>query len=227
MAISMSERPKGASELSDFMRLQAQEQIFTRAIINSLMIEILVTLMLSLITVLAAKRGRKRRYNLRMVRFNNRVAGGALASLDVTSGSIMDAATNPYRLVTVKASYSWTDIPNNVDGGMTFGLAHSDYTAAEIEECLEAQGAIDRGDKIALEQSNRLVRQIGVMESRTTSAASGTIVFNDGRQIKTKLNWYIGVGDGISIWMRNASNTAWSTGSNIQIAGEMYVKDSV
>lgn len=169
----------------------------------------------------------RRKFNLRMVRLNNRVAAGALASLDVTSGSIMDAATNPYRLVTLKASYSWTDIPNNVDGGFTFGVAHSDYTAAEIEECLEAQGAIDRSDKIAAEQSNRLVRQIGVIESRDTNAASGTRVFNDGRQRKTKLNWYIGIGEDISIWIRNASNTAWTTGSNIQVAGEMWVKDSV
>ncbi len=170
---------------------------------------------------------RRRNFNLRMVRVQNKIAAGALDTLKVAIGDLTDVATDPYRLVTLKASYSWVDVAAIIDDGFDFGVAHGDYTAAEIEECLDFQSSIDRGDKIALEKSNRLVRQIGSIRSPANPSATGSMVFADGRQVKTRLNWYMATGDKLKGWIRNSSGVIWTTGSSLNAAGQIWLKDSV
>ncbi len=174
-----------------------------------------------------AKRRPQRRFNLRMVRMNERAATGALAAGKVAIGDLTQAAVDPYRLMTIKASYSWLEAGAIIDDGFDFGVAHGDYTAVEIEECLEAQAAIDRGNKIALEQSNRLVRMIGSIPSLSGGTATGSQVFADGRQVKTKLNWYMATGDKLKGWIRNNSSIVWTTGGSLGVAGSIWIKDSV
>ncbi len=169
---------------------------------------------------------RRRQFDLRAVRINTKVAAGALATLDVAVGDLTAAAVDPYRLMSIKGSWSWLDISATIDDGFTFGVSHGDYTAAEIEECLEAQGAIDRGDKIALEQSNRLVREIGSI-GNIGIGSSASVAFADGRQVKVKLNWYMATGDKLKGWIRNSSDTVWTNGSGLGFAGKMWIKDSV
>ncbi len=147
---------------------------------------------------------------------------GALASTDVASSVIGDPAEDKLRFISLNASYSWTG-KTTVDDALEFGLAHSDYTASEIEECLESQGSIDLGDKIAQEQANRLVRTIGTISGDATQA--GGVPFNDGKQIKTRLNWLMAAGDQLQLWVRNGSAIVYSVGSNVSVVGELWVKD--
>ncbi len=151
---------------------------------------------------------------------------GALASADVVSNAITNNATNNMRVVSSHLSFSWADIQAGIDDAMAFGLAHGDYTAAEIEECLEAGGAMDKGDKIALEQSNRLVREIGQLSGLGASVpGGGGQPFNDGRTIKTKLNWNLSIGEALQGWVRNNSGVVYTTGSTLAIAGKLWVRD--
>ncbi len=149
---------------------------------------------------------------------------GALAAADVVSGVIGDPAEDKLRFISLNASYSWAN-KTDIDDGCEFGLAHSDYTAAEIEECLEAQGAIDLGDKVAQEQANRLVRSIGTISGPSAPAAAGGIQWNDGRQHKVRLNWLMAAGDQLQLWMRNGSSAVYTTGSSITAQGDLWVKD--
>lgn len=174
-----------------------------------------------------AKKRRSRRFNLRRVRINAALAAGALASLDVTSGVVINASANPYRLISLDLSYSWSDIGASIDDGCVFGVAHSDYSAAEIEECLESITSIDRSDKIAQERSNRLVREIGTIAGTGAAINEGGGSFNDGKPVKTRLNWWMGIGDQLQLWIRNASGTVWTTGSSVTLAGNLWLKDSV
>ncbi len=167
----------------------------------------------------------KRRFNLWKVRVAEGVGIGALAALSVTANAITVASTDPYRLMSVDLTYKIVDLGAATDDGQEFGLAHSDYSVAEIEECLEAQTAIDRGDKVAQEQSNRLVRSIGVMTG--VGIAGGDKSFNDGRSKRTKLNWHMSIGDRLSVWIRNGSGVIYTTGSAIVCQGNIWVKDSV
>ncbi len=159
---------------------------------------------------------------MRKVRIAAGVAATALATGDVVVGAITSATTNTLRLISADLAYAWEDIQAQIDDGAEFGLAHSDYSAAEIEECLEAQASIDLGDKIAQEHANRLVRSIGKMPANTVAAGSG-VVFNDGNKKKTRLNWLLSIGDTLNLWIRNGSGVVWTTGSTIGAIGDLYV----
>ncbi len=162
----------------------------------------------------------------RKVRLAASIAAGALTAGDVTFNALTAVATDSYRLLSVKNSYSWTDIQAVIDDGLEFGLAHSDYSAAEIEECLESQASIDLGDKVAQEQANWLVRSLGRISSNGVAAGGGSIPFNEGRPLKTKLNWKMSTGDSLSLWIRNGSGVVWTTGSEVSVIGDFWVIDS-
>lgn len=174
---------------------------------------------------MAKRRSRGRKFNLRRVRIHSKSACGALAALDVATNVVTNAASDIYRLVSIDCAYSWSEIEATIDDGCTFGVAHSDYTAAEIEECLESFASMDLGDKVAQEQSNRLVREIGII-SGPHSVVGGGVSFNDGRRVKTRLNWKMVTGDQLGLWIRNASNVIWTTGSSVTIDGDLWLKDS-
>jgi len=170
-------------------------------------------------------RGR-RKFNLRQVRIFASGTIGALAALDVVSNPVTVTSLNPYRLISVHASYSLSDQGSTIDDGYEFGLAHSDYTAAEVEECLEASASIDIGDKVAQEKSNRLVRSIGIITAGGPITAGG-LNFNDGRKVRTKLNWKIGIGQTLNLWVRNGSGVVYTTGAKLLMAGSLWIKDGL
>ncbi len=171
-----------------------------------------------------ARKPQRRKFNLRKVKVNSGIAVGALAAADVTAAAVTAAAADKLRFISVIASYTWTDVQQITDDACVFGFAHSDYSAAQIEECLEATGGIDLGDKLAQEKTNRLVREIGTFSSVTSALGSG-VQFNDGKPVKTKLNWLMSAGDTLNMWARNASGVVYVTGSNLKIAGTLWVKD--
>ncbi len=122
--------------------------------------------------------------------------------------------------MSVKATWSIVGL-TLVEGPITVGYAHDDYSVAEIKECLEAAASIDPGDKIAQEQANRLVRIVGTIN------ANGSPELNDGKPITTKLNWLIGVGHAINMFAYNEFPSALSTGAVLHCQGDLWVKDSV
>ncbi len=160
---------------------------------------------------------------MRKVRISSSTAIGALATLDVNSGLLTPVAADKIRLMTLDGSWSWSD-KAAIDGAMEFGVAHSDYSAAEIEECLEATGSFDLGDMVSQEQANRKVRTIGTFGSGPSTANSDA-EHNDGRPVKTKLNWLLSAGDSLNVWFRNGSGTVYTTGSAITFSGNLWVKD--
>lgn len=173
---------------------------------------------------LAKAKGRARRkFNLRKVRVEAGMAIGALAASDVVSSTLTATSANVYRVLSVKLSYSIVELGATIDGAFQFGIAHSDYTAAEIEECIEATGSIDIGDKVAQEQANRLVREIGTIGTGDATAALVDVVYNEGRPVKTKLNWLIGIGDTLVMYIRNGSGDVYTTGASLKAKGEMWV----
>ncbi len=171
------------------------------------------------------RRRRRRSFNLRRVRVAANTTIGALTGFDVIAGDLTAASANAYRLMSINASYSLANLGATADDGQEFGVAHSDYTAAEIEQCLEAQGAIDVRAKIENEQANRLVRSIGQMTGAPGTGAG--LSFNDGRPTTTKLNWAMGIGDKLVLWIRNGSPTIYTTGASIVTNGQVWIKDGL
>ncbi len=96
-------------------------------------------------------------------------------------------------------------------GPLLFGLAHGDYTDAEIEEVIENIGSWDEGNLIAQEKSKRKVRVIGKFVVDSQLAGTVDVPYNGGKPVKTKLNWVLTDTDGITMWVYNVSQAALST----------------
>ncbi len=166
---------------------------------------------------------RKRSFPLRRVSIQASTAIGALATLDVLTAAISAAGADSYRLMSVNSSFSVADLASATDDSFEFGYAHSDYSAAEVEECLESQSSMDLGDKVAQEQANRLVRKVGIISSSGGVASAG-LSFNDGKPVKTRLNWFMSIGDTLNLWVRNGSAANYTTGSLLVSSGDLWIK---
>ncbi len=163
----------------------------------------------------------KRRYNLRRVRLSVAGSVGAIASLDVGSFALTGTPVNPTRLISLIASFATAD-QVTTDDGLSFGVAHGDYTNAEIEECLEATNSINPGDKITRERANRLVRLIGIIQ-KDASGTNGS--FKSGAKQKIRLNWPMAIGQQLVLWFRNGSSNVYTTGTSFLVDGDLWVKD--
>ncbi len=95
-------------------------------------------------------------------------------------------------------------------GPLIFGVAHSDYADSEIEEVIENQASWDQGSKVEQEIAKRLVRQIGAFVS-VGASADDDVYFNDGKPVKTKLNWRLNTGDTLKMWVYNTGSSALAT----------------
>ncbi len=96
-------------------------------------------------------------------------------------------------------------------GPIKVGLAHSDYSLVEIEQWIEQSEATSwaEADKVAAEVMGRKIRRVGVFES--PGVALGPSSLRDGREVKTKLNWILTVGQTVQIWAYNMGAAAVAT----------------
>ncbi len=135
---------------------------------------------------------------------------GTLATKDAILVAF-DSTVNERTLVSsVVASYTmsnWTPIASA--GPILVGIAHGDYTAAEIEAWVETTGSWNETDLVQQEVANRKIRKIGVFDTPASAAASA--VLNDGRPVKTKLNWILTQGQTLSLWAYNLGTAAVAT----------------
>ncbi len=169
-----------------------------------------------------AKNGKPKRFNMRRVRIATEFAIGALAAKDVISGAMTNVTSDKTRFISLDCSWGISNHAATIDDGYAFGVAHSDYSSAEIEECLEAGASMDLGDKIAQEQANRLVREIGQISGLGNVVSEG-IPFNDGKRVKIRLNWLMSEGDSLAVWVRNASGAVYTSGTTLVASGDLWI----
>ena len=122
-----------------------------------------------------------------------------------------DNVVNERTLVSsIIAAYSMTLFTGAADDGpIMVGVAHSDYTDAEIQAVIDATLSWNEGDLIAQEVAHRKVRRIGIFRNPATAAESTSL--NDGRKIKTKLNWILLQGQTLRLWAFNMGGSALAT----------------
>ncbi len=135
---------------------------------------------------------------------------GTLAGQTLVS-ELFDNVVNERTLVSsVVATY---DVKNFTAisgvGPLMFGLAHSDYTDAEIEDWVEDVGSWDEGDLVRQEIGRRKIRMVGELHAPDT--ASDASVLNDGVPVKTKLNWILLQGQTLRLWVFNLGAGALQT----------------
>ncbi len=158
------------------------------------------------------------KFGLRRVRATPELALVTLGTDTALTKDLVGTSQSSFRLISTNLSWTLTGLTGG-DGPIVVGFAHSDYTVAEIKEALTAAVAIDKGDKIAQEQAGRLVRVVGTMND-------GVQALNDGKPVKTRLNWLIGIGDTVKIFAWNDGTGSLTTGAFLNAMGDLWVKDS-
>ncbi len=103
------------------------------------------------------------------------------------------------------------------DGPIMCGVAHSDYSLAEIEEFLESGGTWNEGNLVSQEVGNRKVRRVGTFD--VPGAAGESVTLNDGKRIKTKLNWILLQSQSLRVWAYNLGTGALTTGALLDLQG--------
>ncbi len=159
---------------------------------------------------------RKRRQQIVAIPFEGGVALGTLADNTVIlTGALTSALAENFRCTSVKAF--WAVKQQTIgEGPLYFGYAHNDYTVAEVDENLEVDYS-DPADKIAMERSRRLVRKVGQFPSIAVDE-----VWDGGRPIKTRLNWVLNEGSNLSLFLKNKSSGALTTGTVLTVQGTLY-----
>ncbi len=122
-----------------------------------------------------------------------------------------DNVVNERTLVSsIVAAYSLREFTLNTDDGpIMVGLAHSDYTAAEIDEFVENTGSWDEGNQISQEIAGRKIRIVGIFTA--PAGTTSPTVLNDGRKIKSKLNWMLLQSQTVAVWAYNLGASALAT----------------
>ncbi len=136
---------------------------------------------------------------------------GTLATKTLISDDWDEQVQERALISSIVATWSLDQV-TSPQGPILFGVAHSDYTAAEIEEVIENAGSWSVGDKVNQEISKRLVREIGTLQADSESSSGPTdYKFNNGRMMKTKLNWMLETGQTLKMWAYNLSASPLAT----------------
>ncbi len=157
--------------------------------------------------------GRKGRSGYRYLPVDEILTVGNLTTKDVIANDY--SATVDADTYMMSAKLMWGLEGATVgDGPMVVGLAHNSYTAAQIEEAIEASASWDQGDKIANEHRRRLIRTVGIFP-----LVAADEVLNDGRPIRTKLGFVCQIGTTLKTWAYNPSTGTIATGIVINATG--------
>ncbi len=155
---------------------------------------------------------RRRRKMGRYIRgsVDESLALGTLAAKTVIAGNFDETVNERTLVSSVVARWAMINFtPGTLDGPILCGVAHSDYTDAEIEEWIENTGSWDEGDLVNQEIGGRKIRRVGIFD--TPAAATQAAVLNDGKAIKTKLNWILLQGQTLKHWFYNLGTSALAT----------------
>ncbi len=138
------------------------------------------------------------------------VALGTLAGQTGLRTALAATVTERTLVSSIVATYAMQGytVIDNV-GPVVCGVSHSDYSLAEIEAWIEqTSGAWAEADQVGQEIARRKIRRIGTFDLTLSIAATS---LNDGKEMKTKLNWILNAGQTLAFWVYNQGSAAFAT----------------
>ncbi len=156
-------------------------------------------------------------HNYAKVRVNPGIALAILADNAALAGSFTAIMTSDGRVSSIEGTYSMRDHTAG-EGPIMVGVCHPDYQDAEIAQAITVV-VTGTHTQVEMEQANRKVRIIG-----TFPGFSSEEQLNDGRPIKTKLNWpFSETQVALCLFGFNASGAALTTGTILKCLGHLNV----
>ncbi len=136
---------------------------------------------------------------------------GTLGSRTLAVASFDETVNERTFVSSVKAAWSLDNLTEGDGiGPIMVGLAHGDYSAAEIEAFIENTGSWNEGDLTAQEIGKRKIRIVGIFRS-PPGALMGSMVLNEGKPIHTKCGWILLQGQTLDMWAYNLGTAAVAT----------------
>ncbi len=167
-----------------------------------------------------AKKRSRRGSRIRVARFAADLTLAALAAGDMISLNDLVANNGGQRVFAVSMDVTTTiRAATPGEGPVQVGVAHGDYTAAEIEEWYESQAGMDPTDKVAQEKNGRLCRDIGQF-----SLVGANEVLNNGNLKRVKLGFLLEDSKGIDAWAH--TSTLLTTGAVVNFSGKLYYRNA-
>ncbi len=111
-----------------------------------------------------------------IIRESQSVTLGALARLAGVS-LVGPAITEDFRLLKSVIHATCESITAGEGAGMSLYISNGELSTAERELAIETTGPLDRNDRLLMEQAERFVKLIGVVD--TVAGADGIITFRD------------------------------------------------
>ncbi len=171
---------------------------------------------LILILIGAAKRRRRSRGRFVALPFNTQQALGTLADETVVSADLTTNLAEDFYAISVDIVATVAD-GSAGDGPIEIGVAHDDYTAAEIKEFIDVN-LTDPDNKIDQERSRRLIRRLGSIVELTNAPQ----VPRSGDPKRIPLRFILGDGHTLSAWVMNHTGSAMTTGAVVTFSGTIY-----
>ncbi len=170
-----------------------------------------IYILIIVMTIAMAKHGRKGRFR-RYIRgeVDEEMALGTLNAKVVISAGFDNQVVERTWVSSVVATWSLKNVtPSATAGPVLVGLAHGDYSSAEIEEWIENSAGWAEADQIGQEVGRRKIRKVGIFEN--TGSVSDASVLNNGRPIHTKCGWILTTGQSLQTWAYNLGTGAFAT----------------
>ncbi len=193
---SEDERPKG------FRRIGVYEVLVWNLYI--------VLLLIAGILVGLARHGRRGFRKYLRGNVDERIVLTDLAARTSQKVNFAETVNERTFLSSIVAGYTLDSVtPATDDGPVMVGLAHSDYTQAEIEEWIDNVESWNEGDLVGQEVAKRKIKLVGIFDQ--PSGPTDSIPLNEGKKIKTKCNWVLLQGQTVALWAFNMGQSAFAT----------------
>ena len=158
-------------------------------------------------------KGRKFRTPLVYLPIDANIGLTTLTSGSVKSGAMHTNFDEDFFVLSAKLEWTYADgtsgeVPIHV------GLAHGDYSDAEIEEHLEVE-LLGPGTKIEQERQRRLVRRVG----HFNDPASVFQTMHHGLPVSTPCKFVVQNGKAMKLWGHNKSGADLTGAARIQVDG--------
>ncbi len=159
---------------------------------------------------MAKRKGRRRRRRYLAGVIDEEMNLGTLSAKTVQREAFDETVAESTWISSIDGVWSLKNFTAGADDGpIMVGIAHSDYTATEIEAFIENAGAWSEADLVSQEVAKRKIRIVGIF-AEPASAAEAVTLF-DGVKKKTKCGWMLSTGQGLALWAYNLGDSNLAT----------------
>lgn len=130
------------------------------------------------------------------------------------------AITEDFRII---KSQIFVQLEGDADGPaqpLIFGICSDELSVTEISECIEAEGPLDREDRLKVERAERPVFEICQFDELQSDAI--TKVPNNGMPIEKVLRWTFSNTSGWSFFVYNFGSGACVDGGVVRFRAKHY-----